>query len=283
MMADKILITGANGQLGSCLKEISCNYPTFDFVFTDVEELDITSRNAVREMISELQPKWVINAAAYTAVDRAETDIELATLLNATAVSILAEESANVGAGLVHISTDYVFAGDNPKPLTEDEPTLPVSIYGKTKLQGEKEAQKNEKHIILRTSWLYSIYGNNFVKTMRQLGAERSEIGVVADQLGSPTSAHDLANAIMIVIQAPIYGIYHYSNEGETTWADFARKIMEYSGLDCKVNGITTSQFLTPANRPAFSLLSKEKIKITFNLDIPHWDKSLKMEINKFI
>ena len=280
-MISRVLITGANGQLGSSLRRISANYPNFEFTFTDVGELDITSRGAVSAMVGELQPQWVINAAAYTAVDRAEEDVELATLLNSTAVGILAEESAKVGAGLVHISTDYVFAGDNPKPLVECEPTNPISVYGVTKLQGEVEAQKNKKHIILRTSWLYSIFGSNFVKTMRRLGAERSEIGVVSDQWGSPTSAHDLAVAIMVSIQNPVYGVYHCSNRGETNWADFAQKIMEYSGFSCVVNRITTAQFPTLAKRPTYSLLSKEKFETTFCLSIPQWEDSLRVVISE--
>lgn len=281
-MVDKVLVTGANGQLGRCLREISVNYSNFEFVFTDIHELDITSCDEVVKFVEELQPKWIINTAAFTAVDMAEQSEELALRLNSTAVGILAEASASVGAGLVHISTDYVFAGDNSEPLTEDEPVAPISVYGVTKLQGELQAQKNKKYIIFRTSWLYSIHGANFVKTMRRLGAERTELSVVADQWGSPTSAHDLAEAIMIAIQSPVYGIYHYSNEGEITWADFAQKIMEYSKLNCKVNRITTDQFPTLAKRPTYSLLSKEKFKKEFNATIPRWKDSLKREISRF-
>lgn len=278
-MRDKLVITGANGQLGQCLKEIASQYPNFDFIFTDVTELDVTSRNAVSNMLKQFMPKWVINCAAYTAVDKAESEIELATLLNATAVGILAEESAKINAGIVHISTDYVFSGDDSKALSEENHKAPSSIYGQTKLQGEIEAQKNQRNIIIRTSWLYSIYGNNFVKTMRRLGKERSELGVVCDQWGTPTSAYDLADVIMTVIQKPVYGIFHYSNEGNTNWADFAQQIMIESGLSCQINKITTEQYPTPAKRPSFSLLSKDKIKKTFGLLIPRWEDSLKRVI----
>lgn len=275
-----ILVTGANGQLGNCLREIAPT-TTHRFIFTDVTELDITSRDAVRAMFDREKPNWVVNCAAYTAVDKAESQPDLALMLNATAVEILATEAQRIGAAIVHVSTDYVFKGDNPEPRKETDPTEPQSVYGATKLDGEKAAALNPRHIILRTSWLYSIYGNNFVKTMRRLGAEKSEISVVADQWGSPTSAHDLARAIITTIDKPEYGIYHFSNEGITNWAIFAEEIMTQSGLDCKVNHITTDQYPTAAKRPEFSIMAKDKFSSVFNVVIPEWEISLEDVIQK--
>lgn len=275
-----ILVTGANGQLGNCLREIAPT-TTHRFIFTDVTELDITSRDAVRAMFDRERPDWVVNCAAYTAVDKAESQPDLALLLNATAVEILATEAQKIGAAIVHVSTDYVFKGDNPEPRKETDPTEPQSVYGATKLDGEKAAALNPRHIILRTSWLYSIYGNNFVKTMRRLGTEKDEISVVADQWGSPTSAHDLARAIVTTIDKPEYGIYHFSNEGITNWAIFAEEIMTLSGLNCKVNHITTAQYPTAAKRPEFSIMAKAKFSSTFNVVIPEWEISLEDVVQK--
>lgn len=285
-MNNKIVVTGANGQLGNCLRDIAKNFPSYEFIFTDVAELDITKIDAVSAFFATHKPTWVINAAAYTAVDKAESDVDFARLLNATAVGILASESANISAGFVQISTDYVFDGFTQTMLTEDMPTNPQGVYGVTKLEGEKEATLNPKHIILRTSWLYSAYGNNFVKTMRRLGAEKSEINVVADQWGTPTLANDLAIAIMTAIVkadygVDIYGLYHFSNEGSTCWADFAQQIMVLSNLECKVNCITTADYPTPAKRPAFSVMSKDKFSKTFDVIIPEWELSLEKLINK--
>lgn len=279
-MALTILVTGGNGQLGSCLRELAPTVP-HKFIFTDVADLDITNFEAVKSMFEAERPHWIINCAAYTAVDKAESDAELARKLNATAVEILAQAAHKIGAGIVHISTDYVFKGDNPQPRTEFDAVDPQSIYGITKLEGEKAAEHNEKHIIIRTAWLYSIYGNNFVKTMRRLGGEKKEISVVADQWGSPTSAHDLAKGIMVAVEKPVYGLYHFSNEGATNWAMFAEEIMTLSGLDCKVNHITTEQYPTAAKRPQFSLLSKDKFKETFSVEIPEWETSLHEVIKK--
>lgn len=285
-MTSKIIVTGANGQLGRCIRDIASNYPHYEFIFTDVAELDITRQQDVAEFFATVQPRWVINAAAYTNVDRAETDADTARLLNATAVGILATESALCGAGLIHVSTDYVFDGLATEMLTEKMVPCPQGVYGVTKLEGESEASKNPKHIILRTSWLYSIYGNNFVGTMRRLGAERDEIGVVADQWGSPTSADDLATAIMTAITkadtgADVYGLYHFSDEGSTCWADFAQQIMILSGLNCKVKGITTAEYPTPAQRPHFSVMSKAKFMRTFDFAIPEWEASLETIIER--
>lgn len=277
---NKILVTGANGQLGNCLRELAAAEKA-KFIFTDVAELDITSAEAVRALFEAEKPDWVVNCAAYTAVDKAESEPEKAELLNATAAGILAAEAAKIGAGIVHISTDYVFKGDDPEPRKEDDLTEPQSVYGKTKLEGEKLVAQNSKHIILRTSWLYSIYGNNFVQTMRRLGAEKSEIGVVADQWGSPTSAHDLAKAILEVIERPVWGTYHFSNEGATSWALFAEEIMRFSGLDCKVNHITTAEYPTVAARPEYSLLNKQKFSKTYGAVVPEWELSLEKVIEK--
>lgn len=275
-----ILVTGGNGQLGNCLRELAVS-STHKFIFTDVAELDITSSVAVGAILESERPDWVVNCAAYTAVDKAESEPELARLINATAVGILADEAAKIGAGIVHISTDYVFKGDNPEPRIESDPTEPQSVYGVTKLEGEHLAARNPKHIIIRTSWLYSIYGNNFVKTMRRLGAERAEIGVVADQWGSPTSAHDLAQAILAAIEKPEPGVYHFSNEGTTSWAIFAEEIMSMSGLECKVNHITTSDYPTPAKRPEYSIMNKSKFVTQFGFIIPDWEVSLERVIQK--
>ncbi len=276
----RILVTGGNGQLGNCLRELEPSVP-HKFIFTDVEELDITSEEAVAKIMEEEKPDWVINCAAYTAVDKAESDVELCRLLNSTAVGILAEESAKIGAGIVHISTDYVFKGDEPNPRTEDDKVDPQSVYGVTKLEGEMQAAKNPNHMIIRTSWLYSIYGNNFVKTMRRLGEERTELGVVGDQWGSPTSGHDLAKAVLVAIEKPKVGIFHFSNEGVTSWAIFAEEVMKLSAIECKVNHITTADYPTPAKRPAFSLMSKAKFSKAFAVTIPEWEHSLEEVIAK--
>lgn len=273
-----ILVTGANGQLGNCLREIAPTLP-HKFIFTDVAELDITSSDAVRTFLEKERPDWVVNCAAYTAVDKAESDADLAKLLNATAVSIIADETQKIGAGIVQISTDYVFKGDAAEPRKEDNPTEPQSVYGKTKLEGEKFAEQNPKHIIIRTSWLYSVYGNNFVKTMRRLGAEKNEINVVSDQWGSPTSALDLAKAIIVALEKPVYGLYHFSNEGVTNWAIFAEEIMKMSGLNCKVKHITTAEYPTPATRPQYSIMSKDKFRTTYQIEIPEWEISLEQTI----
>jgi len=280
-MKIKILVTGANGQLGNCLREIA-EQTEHDFVFTDFEELDITDEKTVQDFVKQQQPDWIVNAAAYTAVDKAEGDLEKARLLNATAVGYLAKAAKNVEAGIVHISTDYVFKGDNPNPLTEEEMTAPVSAYGKTKLEGEILVQEyNADHIIIRTAWLYSIFGNNFVKTMQRLGAEKESLSVVSDQWGSPTSAHDLAKAILTAVEKPIPGIYHFTNEGVTNWALFAEEIMTLSALKCEIKHIATEEYPTPAKRPEYSILSKKKFKDTFKITIPEWEVSLEEVINK--
>ncbi len=276
----KIVVTGANGQLGQCLRELAPTVP-HTFIFTDIGELDITSRAAVAAFLKEHRPEWVVNCAAYTAVDKAESEESLARVLNVDAVGILAEETRKAGAGLLHISTDYVYGGDNPTPRQEDDPTAPLSVYGRTKLEGEKMAAKNPEYMIIRTSWLYSIYGSNFVKTMRNLGSQQSEIGVVADQWGSPTSAHDLAKAIVVALEKPKRGIYNFSNEGATSWALFAEEIFTLSGIDCTVNHITTEQYPTPAQRPEYSLMDKGKFSRTFGVIVPEWEHSLEEVVSR--
>lgn len=279
----KVLVTGANGQLGSEIRKISGLFSEMEFCFTDVAELDITNSAKVAELLKGFQPEFLVNCAAYTAVDKAETDLETATLLNATAVGILAEQSAKVNCKMIHISTDYVFNGNGPRPYREDDPVDPQSAYGRTKLDGEVLCRKfNPESIIIRTSWLYSAFGNNFVKTMVRLGNERSELGVIADQIGSPTNAADLAHAILTIISSVrsvekplVSGIYHYSNEGVASWYDFTKAIFDIAGIKCLVNPIASEDYPSPVQRPSYSVMNKSKIKLIFGLQIPHWRDSL--------
>jgi len=279
----KILVTGAKGQLGSEINKISGQFAEMEFCFTDVAELDITNPEKVAELISEFQPEFLINCAAYTAVDKAETDLSTATLLNATAVGILAEQSFKIGCKIIHVSTDYVFDGNGPRPYKEDDLVDPQSAYGRTKLEGELLCQKfNAESIIIRTSWLYSAFGNNFVKTMVRLGNERSELGVIADQIGTPTNAADLASAVLTIISSVksgeksfVSGIYHYSNEGVASWYDFTKAIFDITGINCFVKPIATEDYPSLVQRPAYSVMNKSKIKLIFGLKIPHWRDSL--------
>jgi len=271
-----ILVTGADGQLGHCLRDIAAFYPDYKFIFTD---LDITSSAAVTTCITEAKPSWIVNTAAYTSVDDAESDVETARLLNATAVSYLVDAAKSVGAGFIHISTDYVFAGNNPDPLTEDDPAEPISVYGQTKLEGEKAALTYDRTTVLRTGWLYSEYGTNFVKTILSMSSNRDSVRVVSDQWGSPTSAHDLSKAIMTVIEKPSYGLFHFSNEGVTSRALFAEEIL--SGTDTSVEHISTQDYPQQAPRPAFTILSKHKFTSTFGIDIPEWEASLSEVLHK--
>ncbi|MFI3322367.1 MAG: dTDP-4-dehydrorhamnose reductase [Rikenellaceae bacterium] len=286
-MKSTIIVTGADGQLGKCLKDMYLSYKDYEFVFTDINELDITKESDIESYFAEKKPSWVVNCAAYTAVDAAENDEDKAMAINGKAVENIARQSEKIGAKLVHISTDYVFDGKTMMILTEEMEPNPINAYGRTKLFGEKAAELNPQHIIFRTSWLYSQYGVNFVKTVRRLATENSEISIVADQWGSPTSASDLAAAIMSVIAAvdggkEMYGMYNYSNEGATCWADFAEQIIMLSHLECKVNHITTAQYPTAAERPLFSVLSKNKFKMCFNQIVPEWESSLEEVISKF-
>jgi dTDP-4-dehydrorhamnose reductase len=285
----KILVTGAYGQLGNEIKILSKKYSEFRFVFTDVDTLDITDENQVRRFFEKEKPEFVINCAAYTAVDKAESEMETAQLINATAPALLAKHSVKHNSGFIHISTDYVFNGKTFVPYSETDPVQPESIYGKTKLAGENLIRSSEsKAVIIRTSWLYSSFGNNFVKTMLRLGKERDLLKVVFDQVGTPTYAADLANAVLSI--ASVYekqpenfttGVYHYSNEGVASWYDFAKSIFEISGLSCNVLPVLSDEFPTPAKRPHYSVLNKSKIKSTFNLEIPYWKDSLKKCIEK--
>ena len=282
----KLLITGANGQLGRELRALLDGDGRFDPTYTDVDELDITNREAVDHFIDMLRPDYIVNCAAYTAVDRAEDDEATALLINATAVENLALAAARTGARMVHVSTDYVFDGTNHTPYTEDESTCPNSVYGSTKLEGEQAAQKGCKRtMIIRTAWLYSTFGNNFVKTMIRLGKEKPELGVIFDQIGTPTYARDLAVAIFAAInQGVVPGIYHFSNEGVISWYDFTKAIHRIAGITtCHVRPLHTAEYPTPANRPHYSVLDKTKIKQTYNLEIPYWEESLAQCVKKLI
>ena len=279
-----ILVTGAYGQLGNEVRILSANYPQYNFMFTDVDSLDITDKNELIDFVTGNDIRYIINCAAYTAVDKAEDDAELCEKINATAVKNLGIAAAEVGAGIIHVSTDYVFDGTSCRPYTEDMPTKPCSVYGKTKLKGEKNLLKAcPNAIVIRTAWLYSPFGNNFVKTMIKLGSERESLNVIFDQVGTPTYALDLADAILKAMDQTIDtdhekgGVYHFSNEGVCSWYDFTIKIHEIAGINtCKVNPIETKDYPTKAARPHYSVLNKSKIKQTFNIAIPHWEASLK-------
>ena len=274
-----ILLTGSTGQVGSELQELSSSYE-YNFFFTDRKSLDITNPDAVKEFVELNKVDTIINAAAYTAVDKAEKEIETADLVNHIAVKNLAEIAKEKDIKLIHISTDYVFDGTNFKPYTEDDLTNPNGVYGKTKLDGEKAMISiNPKNsIIIRTSWVYSSFGANFVKTMLRLGKDRDELGVIFDQIGTPTYARDLAKTILEMlpkVSKETVEIYNYSNEGVLSWYDFAKEIMRMAKLNCKINPIETKAYPTPASRPHYSILNKSKIKQEFNLSIPYWKDSL--------
>ncbi len=285
----KILITGANGQLGNEMKVLFSDYSQFEFFPTDVAELDLCDRQAIDDFIKANKIDYIVNCAAYTAVDKAEDEIDLCYKINRDAVGNLAK-AASGKAKIIHVSTDYVFDGQGKEPYKETDATHPQSVYGKSKREGEEVLLKNcRESITIRTAWLYSSFGNNFVKTMIRLGKERDSLNVVADQIGTPTYAADLAKAIMNIIvfdtekQLFPAGIYHYSNEGICTWYDFTLKIHELAGITtCKVNPITTDQYPTKAARPMYSVLDKTKIKETFKLQIPQWEESLDKCINLF-
>jgi dTDP-4-dehydrorhamnose reductase len=274
-----ILVTGSNGQVGSELRELSSNYP-YNFYFTDRESLDITNLDALNEFISSNKIDIIINPAAYTAVDKAQSDEENADAINHIAVKYLSKIAKEKNIKFIHISTDYVFDGKNYKPYNEDDKTNPNGIYGKTKLLGE-EAMKEinpKDSIIIRTSWVYSSFGANFVKTMLRLGKERDELGVIFDQVGTPTYARDLAKTILDIlpnIKNDKVEIYNYSNEGVLSWYDFAKEIMRMAKIECKVNPIETKEYPTPASRPHYSLLNKSKIKKDFDIIVPYYKDSL--------
>jgi dTDP-4-dehydrorhamnose reductase len=283
-----ILVTGASGQLGNEMREVSSGYPNFNFLFVTKDDLPVEDKNAVRFFFETHAVDYCINCAAYTAVDKAETETEKAMLINATAVGELAAICKVNNAQLIHISTDYVFDGTAKTPYTEDHPVAPVNAYGATKLKGEELAQQNNPGtIIIRTSWVYSGFGNNFVKTMLRLMKVKTELNVVADQEGCPTYAADLAAAIMQIIASgkAIHqpGIYNYSNAGVTNWYQFALAIKELSNSTCLVHPIPSSQYPTPAKRPAYSVMDTAKIQHGFNIAIPFWKDSLQQCMQQLI
>jgi len=280
-MKRRILVTGENGQLGSEINALAPNHTDYIFTFVDRTVLDFSSEDAIRTYFKEKTFDVIINCAAYTAVDKAESEEALAFAINHRAVETLAHIAKEKKISLIHISTDYVFDGSNFKPYVENEPTNPQSVYGESKLAGEEAlcAINPANSIIIRTSWVYSGFGNNFVKTMLRLGREREELGVIFDQIGTPTYAKDLAKTILDIIpqiENTQTVIYHYSNEGVCSWYDFARAIFELSGIECKVKAIETKEYPTPATRPHYSLLNKAKIKNSFGLAIPYWRDALR-------
>ena len=279
-----ILLTGCNGQLGNEIQLLEKYYGQHRFFNTDVAELDITNQLAVADFVGRNEIDGIINCAAYTAVDKAEDNKELCTTLNTVAPAYLAAAVEKRGGWIVQVSTDYVFNGKAHKPYMETDTPSPDSVYGSTKLAGELGVQKFCKRaMVIRTAWLYSTFGNNFVKTMIRLGKERAELGVVFDQIGTPTYAGDLAKAIMTAVEKGIKpGVYHFSNEGVTSWYDFTKAIHRIAGITtCKVRPIHTSEYPTPANRPHFSVLDKTKIKETYDMEIPYWEESLHKCIEK--
>ena len=279
----KVLVTGANGQLGLCLQELSKLHTRIQFVFSNSKQLDITNKGSVKSAFEVSSYDYCVNCAAYTAVDLAESDNEKAEEVNVLAVENLAIACKNNNTKLIHVSTDFVFDGASNIPYTENDETNPLSVYGKTKLDGEKIIQNTlEEFFILRTSWLYSEYANNFMKTMLRLGGERSELGIISDQVGSPTYAKDLARAIVKIIEqdSSEYGLYHYSNEGVASWYDFAKAIFDISNTDVVVSAISTIAYPTPAVRPHYSVLDKSKLKKDLEIEIPYWRDSLKEAIS---
>ena len=282
----RILVTGSNGQLGSEIKDLSSNYPDFQFIYTDIDELDLTDQKAIDTFFEKEEFNACINCAAYTAVDKAEDEPETAMLINATTVVYLSKACSKKGIPFIHISTDYVFDGKNHKPYSEFDATTPGSEYGRTKLAGEKAVFGfAENALIIRTSWLYSSYGNNFVKTMLRLGQERKELSVVFDQVGTPTYAGDLAKAILDILSSdkikPGVSVYHYSNEGVISWYDFAKAIFHESDISCKVKAIESKDFPVKASRPFYSVLNKSKIKNDFQVEVPYWLDSLKLVLKQ--
>jgi dTDP-4-dehydrorhamnose reductase len=274
-----ILITGCNGQLGNEMQLLEKMNPQHTYFNTDVAELDITDREAILQFVDENQVDGIVNCAAYTAVDKAESNVELCDLLNRVAPGYLAEAVERRGGWLIQISTDYVFDGTNHTPYVESDPVCPNSVYGRTKLAGEQAVQQAcSRTMIIRTAWLYSTFGNNFVKTMIRLGREKPELGVIFDQIGTPTYARDLAVAIFAAINQGVNpGIYHFSNEGVISWYDFTKAIHRIAGITtCHVRPLHTSEYPTPAARPHYSVLDKTKIKQTYGLEIPYWEESLR-------
>ena len=281
-----ILITGANGQLGNEMRVLSAEHPEYTYFFTDVAELDICNEQAIQDFVKANAIHVIVNCAAYTAVDNAEDNIGLCTKLNADAVGYLAKAAEAFGAEFIQISTDYVFDGTAYIPYQETEPTCPNSVYGSTKLAGEQNALTLcTRSMVIRTAWLYSTFGNNFVKTMIRLGRERDSLGVIFDQVGTPTYARDLARAIFAAIRQGVTpGIYHFSNEGVCSWYDFTKAIHRLAGITtCNVKPLHTSEYPTKAKRPHYSVLDKTKIKEVYHVEIPYWEESLKECIYQMI
>lgn len=284
-----ILVTGANGQLGNSIRLKANQHPQYKFLFTDVDTLDITDAAAVKAMVKDNQVNYILNCAAYTAVDKAEDNEDLCRRLNCDAVHVLGEAAREANAKIIHVSTDYVFSGTNYRPYKETDDTRPVSAYGRTKLAGEEALVKVcPDAVIIRTAWLYSEFGNNFVKTVLRLGKERDQLGFVFDQAGTPTYAGDLAEAILTVVTADekgtfVPGIYHYSNEGVCSWYDFTVKVLQIAGIECNVRPIETKDYPTRAVRPPYSVLNKGKIKETYGITIPHWEESLRICLKQLL
>ena len=278
-----VLVTGASGQLGQAIQSIASHYSEVQFIFASSRDLDISNSEKVAAFFEKHTIDFCINAAAYTAVDKSETEVERAEAINVLGSKYLAQVCQKHGATLIHISTDFVFDGTATKPYLETDVTAPLGVYGQTKLDGEKEVQAHcEKHIIIRTSWVYSQFGNNFMKTMLRLAQDRTELNVVADQTGTPTHAVDLADVILriiaSIIQHPssnIFGIYNFSNEGECSWYEFAQEIFKQNKVSIKINPIPTEAYPTPAQRPKYSVLDKSKIKTTFGIAIKNWQEAL--------
>lgn len=273
-----IVVFGASGQLGQCIKTVAAEKQITTLIFPPEEDANILNTDGLAKIFEQYKPGWVINCAAYTAVDKAEDEFDIAEKVNKTGAENLAKFCNTHGAVLIHISTDFVFKGDVARPLKEDDATDPISVYGKTKLDGEiAVAAIWKEYFIIRTGWLYSEYANNFVKTMLKLGTERDELKIIADQVGTPTYAIDLAGFILMIILADskAYGTYHYSNEGVTSWFDFARAIFDISGTKVKTIPVRTDEYVTKATRPGYSVMDKSKAKQTFNIEISYWRDSL--------
>jgi len=273
-----ILITGSNGQLGNEMQQAAVRFPDFNYIYTDVAELDICDKSALDAFVKANNVNVIVNCAAYTAVDKAEDDVELCYKINCDAVRNIAEVATENKVKVVHVSTDYVFDGTNYLPYTEDMPVCPATVYGKSKLEGEQALLENcRESVILRTAWLYSSFGNNFVKTMIKLGNERDSLGVIFDQVGTPTYAADLADAILQLLSNETFvpGIYHFSDEGVCSWYDFTKTIHRMANITCDVKPIETKDYPARTPRPHFSVLNKGKIKSTYGISIPHWEVSL--------
>lgn len=281
---NKIVVFGASGQLGNCLKKVAEEKGISEIYFPPESEANILDKNALKSVFEQYKPAFAINCAAYTAVDKAEDELDLARKINKTGAENLAEACKTYNTKFIHISTDFVFKGDKAHPLVENDIAEPISVYGLTKLEGEQDiARLMDEYFIIRTSWLYSEFGNNFVKTMLKLGAERDLLKIIADQVGTPTYGIDLAACVLDIITSgsKAYGIYHYSNEGVTSWYDFAKGIFDLSATEVKVLPIRTDEYPTKATRPAYSVMDKSKIKTTFGIEIPYWRDSLAVCIER--